>query len=548
MQDRRMARTRDRDRADRARLLSIVERLADGVVIQNERGTILFANPAAEELFGRPLHQLTGVELGMPAILGDTSEIEVVRPGGAVVTAELRVVETEFDGEMARLVSIRDITDRRRAAERAVQLERERLARAEAEATSHAKSDFLATMSHELRTPLNAILGYAELLDLGVSGPMTQDQKQQVTRIRSSGRHLLGLVNEVLDLAKVEAGRLSVQNQASRADQVIDAAVALVQPMAEARGLALGSECLDGALFDGDEERVRQILVNLLNNAVKFTPPAGRVTLTCGLERAPAREARLTGAGPWVCMTVSDTGIGIPADRLAAIFDPFVQVEGGHTRRSDGTGLGLTISRRLARLMGGDLTVSSEMNKGSTFTLWLREASVAQQEDARWRTESPDAAARLHGLSDAGAALLHDLGALVDAFVSRMRDESVAPGVESLRASQIADHMACYVADVAVLLSAIEESRGHPSSFVADAGDIQHYIAERHGAQRSRLGWSAAALHKEWQILRDEIERVLQRASKGLPRNALPEALLIVDRLLEQARDRSVRALERASA
>ena len=529
------------------RLRDIVDRLADGVVMLDGNGTIRFANPAAEELFGRTLEELAGSDFGFPSMLGDSGEIEVVRPGGASVTAELRVVETKWDGDEVRLVSIRDITDRKRAAERAMQLERERAARAEAEAASHAKSEFLATMSHELRTPLNAIIGYAELLDLGIHGPLNDAQQKQVLRIRQSARHLLGLVNEVLDLAKVEAGKLAVNNQPTRADEVMDAAIALVQPIAENRGIDLAVECADpDIVFDGDSERVRQILVNLTNNAVKFTAPGGRVLVRCTLETRPDGSARLGGGGPWVCLCVTDTGIGIPSDRLTTIFDPFVQVEAGHTRTSEGSGLGLTISRRLARLMGGDLTVKSRSGQGSTFTLWLREASAAQRETARWRAESPAVAARLHGLGDVGHVLLRDLASVVESFVSRLRDEAVVPGAESLRTSQLADHAASYIADLATLLAAIEEARGKPSPLVADSADIQLYIADKHGQQRARLGWTPKALHREWTILSEEIGRVVRRAARQMHDRAGPEAVVILERLVEQANDRSGRALERA--
>jgi hypothetical protein len=300
-------------------------------------------------------------------------------------------------------------------------------------------------------------------------------------------------------------------------------------------------------MFDGDAERVRQILVNLANNAVKFTAAGGRVLIRCTVEDRPDPAARLTGNGPWICICVTDTGIGIPADRLGSIFDPFVQVEGGHTRTSEGSGLGLTISRRLARLMGGDLTVRSQSGQGSAFTLWLREASAAQREAARWRAESPTVAARLQGLSDVANVLLHDLASVVESFVGRLRDEAVVPGAESLRASQLGDHVAAYVADMATLLAAIEEARGKPSPLVADSADIQLYIAEKHGQQRARLGWTPRGLHREWTILAEEIGRVVRRASKQMQDRATPEAIVIVERLIEQASERSGRALERAS-
>ncbi len=534
-------------RHDQDRLRSIVERLADGIVILDASGAIRFANPAAESLFGRPLASLKGAELGFPSVVGDASEIEIIRPGGAVVTAELRVVETQWDDDDVRLVSIRDCTDRKRAAERADQLQRERVARAEAEAASQAKSEFLATMSHELRTPLNAVIGYADLLELGISGQLNGEQRTQVLRIRNSARHLLGLVNEVLDLSKVEAGRLAVQNQPTRAAAVIETAQSLVHPQAEGRGVNLTAHCEDPqVMFHGDEDRVCQILVNLLTNAVKFTRTGGKVTVHCLRQERPEGGARLSGAGPWVCFLVTDTGIGIPANRMAAIFDPFVQVDAGHTRSAEGTGLGLTISRRLARLMGGDLTVSSEPEKGSTFMLWLPEATHSQREQAQWRADASGHAARLHGLSEVGHVLLRDLVPLTEAFVSRLRDEELSPGAESLKSSQLADHVAAYVADVALLLGAIEEARGQPSQLVADSAEIQRYIAERHGMQRARLVWTAKALEREWVVLGEEIHRVVRRGAKSVPERAIPEALLIIDRLIEQAADFSARTFERA--
>jgi signal transduction histidine kinase len=534
-------------RTEQDRLRSIVERMADGILIVSLDGRIRFANPAAEALFGRSFADLTGADLGLPAISGDSSEIEIVRSRGASVTAELRVVETEWNGENVRLVSLRDVTDRKRAEERAMQLDRERLARAEAEASSHAKSEFLATMSHELRTPLNAVIGYAELLHLGIAGSLSVEQRKQVERIRDSARHLLGLVNEVLDLAKVEAGRLAVQIRAARAGASLDAAIALVQPAAESRGIRLSSHCDDPALlYEGDDDRVRQILLNLLNNAVKFTLPGGAVSIRCEEVRQTDPSARLAGESSFVRIRVVDTGVGIPHDRIASIFDPFVQVEGGHTRSSDGSGLGLTISRRLARLMGGDLTVHSEPGKGSTFTLWLRVAGKVQREAARWRAEAPDTAARLQGLSDLGTLLLRELASLTEAFVVRVRGDNVGPGAQSLRSSQLADHIPTYVADLATVLHAIEEARGQPTRLVADGAEIQLHVAERHGAQRAQLAWSPEMLHREWTILREEIERIVRRGSVAVPERAVAEALIVLERFLEQGEEASVRALTRA--
>jgi signal transduction histidine kinase len=546
--ERRTGSDRRRSRqAEQSRLRSIVERMADGVVIIGLDGFIRFANPAAEALFGRSAAELEGTSFGFPAVAGETAEIQVVRPGRPSVAAELRVVDMDWEGEAARLVSLRDVTDRKRAEERAAQLDGERIARAEAEAASHAKSEFLAMMSHELRTPLNAVIGYAELLDLGIAGALNTDQRHQISRILASGRHLLGLVNEVLDLAKVEAGRLSLHTGLAHASQTADGAFALVQPVAEARGISVTVQHSDEAetTYDGDEDRVRQILVNLLNNAVKFTEPGGSVRVECGLTKKPDPEARLMG-GPWVFWRVTDTGIGIAPAQIAAIFDPFVQVERGHTRQSEGSGLGLTISRRLARLMRGDLTVRSEVGTGSVFTLWLPAVSGAAREAARRRAESPDATTRLQGLAEAGESLLHELEPLLNAFVARLRSEPMMPAAQSLRFSQLADHIGTYVANIGSVLVAVEEARGQPSALVADGSEIQRLVAERHGAQRARLGWTTDALRREWHILSEEIERAIRRRTQGIDESAIHEALTIIARFIDQGIEQSCRALTRS--
>jgi len=529
-----------------AGLQKIVASIPDAVIIVGENERIRFANPAAEALFGRPLGQLIGLELGLPAVASNKTEMDVVRPGGFAVTAEVRFVDVDWNGEPARIVSLRDVTDRKRAEERAKQLERERRARAEAEAASKAKSEFLATMSHELRTPLNAIIGYSELLDLGIGGELTHQQREQIGRIATSGRHLLSLVNEVLDLAKVEAGRLSVQAEAARADGVVQSALALVEGPANNRGVRLdGSDCGGDLLFDGDPDRVRQILVNLLTNAVKFTAPGGTVSVNCQMIDEPDDDARLPGSGPWLVIRVMDTGIGIPRGRISSIFDPFVQVETGRTRTVEGSGLGLTISRRLARLMGGDLTVVSEPGLGSTFSLWLNQATSAQREAAAWRAESPDVAARLAGFSDVAASLLRELPSLCNALVDRLRAEAIIPNTDSLRAAQLADHLVCYIADLATLLNALEEARGQPSKFVDASAELHDFIAEKHGRDRARLGCTVDIVRREWKIVREEVERVIRRAASLLPRGNMSEVLITADRLLESGEDASVRSLMR---
>jgi signal transduction histidine kinase len=227
-------------------------------------------------------------------------------------------------------------------------------------------------MSHELRTPLNAVIGYADLLEANVPGPLTADQKLDIQRIKASSRHLSSLVNEVLDLAKIEAGGMAVERDPIRVADTIREALDMILPSARARSIELAAEfeCDRDATYLGDSDRARQVLVNLLSNAVKFSPAGGRIAVTCRLHDGAAPAT--LGDGSWVRVDVEDSGVGIAAEHLERIFEPFVQVDDARTRAAGGTGLGLTISRRLTRMMEGDLTVESRPGSGSCFTLWLR--------------------------------------------------------------------------------------------------------------------------------------------------------------------------------
>jgi signal transduction histidine kinase len=246
----------------------------------------------------------------------------------------------------------------------------------EARDANHAKSRFLATMSHEIRTPLNAIVGYTELLELGVAGPPTPGQREYLARVKASSDHLIGLIDDILDLARVESGRMILDQETLSAQESISAAIALIEPQARSAGLGLETQCPDGSSFYvGDRDRVRQILVILLSNSLKFTDRGGSITASCGTSQAPDAEAKLVGNGPWTFIRVADTGIGISPTQAETVFQPFVQVDPGNTRKQGGAGLGLAIGLELARRMGGDLTLRSAGGEGSCFTLWLPSAT-----------------------------------------------------------------------------------------------------------------------------------------------------------------------------
>ena len=268
------------------------------------------------------------------------------------------------DGALAGFAKVtRDLTERRAAQERAIEAARKAAA---SEAASRAKSEFLASMSHELRTPLNAIGGYADLLAMGVRGPVTEAQIEDLQRIRRSQQHLLGIINDILNFSRVEAGQVTYDYSAVPVATVIEAVGQMIEPQAIKKGVKLDVyQCPPDVAAWADKARVEQIVINLLSNAVKFTNKGG-VKLECDGYDSER-----------ISIAVTDTGLGIPADHLEKIFEPFVQVGRSLTQSHEGTGLGLAISRDLARAMGGDVVVTSELEKGSQFRLILPRAKTA---------------------------------------------------------------------------------------------------------------------------------------------------------------------------
>ncbi|HYD54569.1 MAG TPA: ATP-binding protein, partial [Gemmatimonadaceae bacterium] len=353
---------------------------------------------------------------------------------------------------------------------------------------------------------------------------------------RASGRHLLGLINEVLDFSKLEAGHVTVDQAPASAVEALAASLGLVRPQAALRGVELREllDCEPGTRFLADADRVRQVLVNLLSNAIKFTADGGWVEATCG-HRPSGGPFAAPGDTGWVFFRVRDTGIGIATDEQERVFDPFVQVDGGHTRRAGGTGLGLTISRRLARLMGGEITLESKVGQGSTFTLWLP------------ATTALEPAAASATLCNVGLALKANVEAVSDAFVDRLRADPALPMAVGASHAALEDHTAALVIDLAQHLVIIDEGRRDTTTLIRDGVRLQRRVSELHGAQRFHLGWPEETLVREHAILREVIDECLRTRTPAEVRAQVDDALQVMHVFIDQAMQQSREGWRRAA-
>ncbi|QJW93701.1 PAS domain S-box protein [Frigoriglobus tundricola] len=368
----------DAIRFGQERFRVLVEGVKDyAIYLLDPAGHVLSWNVGAERIKGYPAEEIVGrhvsvfyprdaVDRGWPAEELRRAAAEGrfedegwrVRKDGSLFWANV-VITSVFDaaGRLQGFAKVtRDLTERKRH-EQALQEKN-----VELEKANRAKDHFLATMSHELRTPLNAIIGFTGTLLMRLPGPLTVDQEKQLRTVQTSARHLLSLINDLLDLAKIESGKVELRSDPLVAQHVVQEVVTALRPLAEAKGLRFEAPPAGDVVVRADRRALSQILINLINNAIKFTE-TGTVALDVVRRDDAGRAA--------VAFVVSDTGAGIRPEDQPRLFQAFTQIDAPETRKQEGTGLGLHLSAKLAELLGGRITVESEFGRGSTFTLVL---------------------------------------------------------------------------------------------------------------------------------------------------------------------------------
>ncbi|CAH1208991.1 putative Histidine kinase [Candidatus Nitrotoga sp. BS] len=393
-------------RDSEAHTRAVLDNVDEGIISINEGGVIEIFNPAAEQIFGYKGDEIIGKnaslltwepsrgqcdgslerhqQLNKPTAPGLSREVVGVRKNGTSFPLELKTREIHFNMGLLYIVVTRDLTASRQAEAEQKKHEQVQQRNVELEAASRMKSEFLSTMSHELRTPLNAIIGFSEALKDGLIGDLTDEQRGYISDILESGHHQLALINEILTLSKMDAGKMILHPEPVDMALLLSNCLTMVREKAAAQHTHLNLDIADGLSdIQADVHKVKQIVYNLLSNAVKFTPEGGDVTLRAR-RVSRAQVGQLTGrwAGlslPWrdnkilefIEISVTDSGIGIANKDFERLFTPFSQIDSSLTRKFEGTGLGLAIVRGLAELHGGTVAVESAEGQGTCFTVWL---------------------------------------------------------------------------------------------------------------------------------------------------------------------------------
>jgi PAS domain S-box-containing protein len=349
---------RTRDLAESlSRTEAILTGIADGVIVFDNDGVSTVANPAMTHILGKPSQEIVGHDLDTLIEGVDQEDQEVINDLVRDSLTSYPSLKFEWSDKTlsASFAAVRDNLGRRTGT---VAVFRDFTREAELE---RMKSTFVSSVSHELRTPLNAILGYSEILAEDVYGPLSPEQRNAIDRMTVNSKRLLSIVNDLLDQAHIEAGTMKISIAPFTPDDLIDDVLSVMDVLAQAKGLELSSSIADDVppTLPGDRQRLHQVLVNLVGNAIKFTDEG---TIHVGVYRPNATQ--------WV-LEVSDTGRGIPEQAQSYVFERFRQVDGSATREHAGSGLGLSIVRQLTTLMGGEITLTSKVGEGSTFTIIL---------------------------------------------------------------------------------------------------------------------------------------------------------------------------------
>jgi signal transduction histidine kinase len=361
----------ERRREHQRQFQALLDATPDAILLVSESGVVRYVNQAAVELFGRTRDELLSQPLAFPVADAEPTEIVVTGPDGKRF-CEMRVVRMDWNDEAAYLAAIRDLTERKRAEELHARSQELALENRRIEAANRMKSQFLANMSHELRTPLNAIIGFSQMLDEGMVDPWSPKYKIFVGHILASGRHLLQMINDILDLSKVEAGKLNIVAEPVDLLDLTQQVVASLSGLSSTKLIEVEID-FDPDLVDVelDPGRYKQVLYNFVSNALKFSHDRGTVTICLAAE-----------GDAWFRLAVRDEGIGIDEEDVPKLFTEFLQLEAGAAKRHQGTGLGLALTKRLVELQGGSVGVASRLGAGSEFYAVLPRRRAALERSA----------------------------------------------------------------------------------------------------------------------------------------------------------------------